>query len=172
MPLSASICAIKDLIRQSLRKFKAFKKKNLWENLSEGGVEYKIRVEPLLIFSFWHFWLFFSWIGTNPESVRILNRYDFFSVPIQDSYRFRIRTDSGSVPIQETPNLSGFRIESISSSLLSKDFLKTPPTVLPKIGKTRTKILANLYEFFRNFFCQMLPLTLLCDGFYKRTLLC
>ena len=105
MPLSASICAIKDLIRQSLRKFKAFKKKNLWENLSEGGVEYKIRVEPLLIFSFWHFWLFFSWIGTNPESVRILNRYDFFSVPIQDSYRFRIRTDSGSVPIQETPSV-------------------------------------------------------------------
>ena len=37
-----------------------------------------------------------------------------------------------------------------------------------KIGKTRTKILANLYEIFRKFFHQRIPLTLLCDGSYKR----
>ena len=37
-----------------------------------------------------------------------------------------------------------------------------------EIGKTRTKILANLYEIFRKFFNTRIPLTLLCDGFYKR----
>ena len=48
--------------------------------------------------------------------------------------------------------------------------LKIPPTVLPKIGKTRTKILANLYESFQKSFHPRIPLTLLCDPFYNRAL--
>jgi len=51
-----------------------------------------------------------------------------------------------------------------------KSALKIPPTVLPKIGKTRTKILANLYESYQKSFHPKIPLTLLCDPFYNRTL--